>query len=413
MLKKTPTEWPAEFIWGTGASSTQTEGAAPASDWWQWEREGNAPLSGDGNGFATHYSSDFATLSRLGLTHHRLSIEWARVEPECGKHDVQAIEHYRLMLQAAHAEGISPWVCLHHFSLPRWFADMGGFLNRDNISRHWIRHTEFMAETFGDLVHGWKPVNETNYYPMAAYKGRGWPPGVDDFDTWMSAVENMQIASAEAAARLKQTGKPVSSVFGLSTVELTDDLQPSRSFQNFVYSVNWDSGLDLFREGQIRLPGREPINRPDLAGSFDMIGFSYYCALGVGDGQLSRYPIDAPTSELGYSIWPDGLSLVLERLHQELPTTPLLIAEYGIGTDDDNQRAQYLSDGLRITADAITRGIDVRGFFHWTSVDNYEWLHGYDVKFGIIDQRRRVRPSAMVLATAAGRGRPGGPNPPA
>ena len=211
----------------------------------------------------------------------------------------------------------------------------------------------------------------------------------------------MQIASAEAAISLKQIGKPVSSVFGLSTVELVDTLPSSKTFQDFVYAVNWDSGLDLFRDGEIHLPGREPVYSPDLAGSFDIIGFSYYCSLGVKDGQLVRFPENAPMSQLEYSIWPDGLSLVLERLHNELPTTPLLIAEYGIGTEDDEQRAQYLADGLRITADAIGRGIDVRGFFHWTSVDNYEWLHGYDVKFGIIDDERRVRPSAAVLANEA------------
>ena len=401
MLSKLPHQWPDGFLWGTGASSIQTEGAPPSSDWWRWERNGNAPLSGTGNDFANHYKSDFAALQQLGLKHHRLSIEWARIEPERGKYDLRAVEHYKSMLTAARDIGISPWVCLHHFSLPQWFADEGGFLNRDNLHRYWSRHVEFMAQTFGDLVYGWKPVNETNYYPMAAYKGRGWPPGIDDFETWMTAVENMQIASAEAAIRLKQIGKPVSSVFGLSTVELVDTLPSSKIFQDFVYAVNWDSGLDLFRDGEIRLPGREPVYRPDLAGSFDIIGFSYYCALGVKDGQLVRFPENAPMSQLEYSIWPGGLSLVLERLHNELPTTPLLIAEYGIGTEDDEQRAQYLADGLRITADAIGRGIDVRGFFHWTSVDNYEWLHGYDVKFGIIDDERRVRPSATVLANEA------------
>jgi beta-glucosidase len=128
-----------------------------------------------------------------------------------------------------------------------------------------------------------------------------------------------------------------------------------------------------------------------------MIGFSYYCALGVREGQLTRFPENALLSPLDYSIWPNGLSLVLDRLHDELPTTPLLIAEYGIGTDDDEQRAQYLADGLRITADALERGVDVKGFFHWTAVDNYEWLHGFDIKFGIIDRDRNVRPSAMVL----------------
>jgi beta-glucosidase len=106
-------------------------------------------------------------------------------------------------------------------------------------------------------------------------------------------------------------------------------------------------------------------------------------------------------SPLGYGVWADGLELVLEKLHAELPGMPLLVAEYGIGTDDDAQRAAYIERGVEIVHDAIARGIDVRGFFHWTGVDNYEWLHGYDVAFGLIDRDRTVRPSAEVLRREA------------
>src|SRR5262245_16442249 len=140
--------WPNGFMWGTGASSTQCEGAAPASDWWAWERSGRAPLSGDGNGFATRYEQDFALLADLGLTHHRLAIEWARTEPEAGVHDRDAIQHYRDVLTAARAAAITPWVCLHHFTLPRWFADAGGFLNERNRTEVWRRHVDFIADTF-------------------------------------------------------------------------------------------------------------------------------------------------------------------------------------------------------------------------------------------------------------------------
>ena len=114
------------FWWGTASSSTQSEGAAPASDWFRWEQAGRAPRSGDGNGFATRFAQDFELFAGLGLTHHRLSIEWARVEPVEGRHDAEAVAHYREVLAAAARVGISPWVCLHHFTLPRWFAASGG-----------------------------------------------------------------------------------------------------------------------------------------------------------------------------------------------------------------------------------------------------------------------------------------------
>ena len=384
-------------MWGTGASSTQSEGAAPHSDWIEWENTGHAPHSLNGNGFGTRYAEDFALLCDLGLVHHRLSIEWARVEPTQGVHDQEAIRHYRDMLIAANAAGIRPWVCLHHFTLPQWFANLGGFLVDENRTSHWQRHVDFIANTFGDLVFGWQPVNETNYYPAAAYLGRGWSPGHNDIEEYRTVSQQMHLATAEAAVRLRQTGKPVASIFGLSTLELLDDEPATLEFANRFYNANWNAGIGLFRDGVLRFANREPIARPDLQGSFDLIGFSYYCAHGVRNGHIVPYPESNNPSPLGYSIWPDGLGLVLDRLHAELPNTPLLIAEYGIGTSDDSIRADYLRAGLDIAHDAIQRGIDIRGLFHWTAVDNYEWLHGFDLQFGIINTDRTIKPSAKLL----------------
>jgi beta-glucosidase len=394
-------QWPEGFMWGTGASSTQCEGAAPASDWWDWERSDHAPLSGDGNGFATRYAEDFALLAALGLSHHRLSIEWARLEPEAGSHDQGAVTHYRDVLKAARDAGIVPWVSLHHFTLPRWFLGDGGFLVEQNRTEVWRRHVDFVAETFGDLVGGWQPVNETNYYARAAYGGRGWPPGHDDPDELALANEAIHLANAEASARLRVTGSPVSSIFGLSPIVPQDDDPATTDTAQSLYDYYWAPWIGLFRDGVRKVPNRPPVERPDLAGSVDMIGFSYYAAMGVRAGRVNIHPTDAPASPLGYGIWADGVGLVLERLQAELPGTPILVAEYGIGTDDDQVRANYLRRGLEIVHAAIGKGIDVRGLFHWTAVDNYEWLHGFDVAFGLMSRDRVVRASARVLQQEA------------
>jgi beta-glucosidase len=397
----TARQWPDDFLWGTGASSTQCEGAAATSDWLAWEQNGHAPPSGEGNGFATRYAEDFGILADLGLVHHRLSLEWARLEPEPGVHDPGAVAHYRAVLSAARAAGISPWVCLHHFTLPNWFLAEGGFLVEANRTDLWRCHVEFIAETFGDLVHGWQPVNEINYYARAAYGGRGWPPGHHDRGEVAVVHEAIHLAAAEAAVTLRQTGGPVASIFGLSPTIPHDDDPETHAMARRLFEYYWAPGLGLFRDGVLETPGRPPLERPDLAGSFDMVGFSYYAAMGIREGKLAVHPPSAPVSPLGYGLWADGVGEVLERLHAELPGTPLLVAEYGIGTDDDAVRTAYLERGLEVVQKAIRSGIDVRGLFHWTAVDNYEWLHGFDIHFGLIDGKRIVRPSAHVLQREA------------
>jgi len=193
----------------------------------------------------------------------------------------------------------------------------------------------------------------------------------------------------------------VASIFALSPIVAWDDDETTVRRAARIDERMWTPGIGLFRDGVLRVRDRPPVERSDLAGAFDLIGFSYYSAIGVAAGQLVVHPSGAPRSPLGYGIWPDGVGLVLDRLHAELPGTPLLVAELGIGTDDDAERAAYLTRALAVIGDAIDRGVDVRGVFHWTSVDNYEWNYGFDVRFGIIDRDRDVKPSAQVLAGEA------------
>jgi hypothetical protein len=213
-------------------------------------------------------------------------------------------------------------------------------------------------------------------------------------------VEAIHLATAEAAVRLRQQGAPVASI-RLVGAGRAGRRAATRARLDKLRTTLWRPGLELFRDGVLRIRGRAPIERPDLAGCFDLIGFSYYAAIGVRGGAMTIHPPDAPVSPLGYGIWADGLGVVLDDLHAALPGAPLLVAEYGIGTADDELRARYLARGLELTHAAIARGIDVRGFFHWTAVDNYEWLHGYDVAFGLIDRDRTVRASARVLQAQA------------
>ena len=166
---------------------------------------------------------DLALLTDLGLTLDRLSLEWARLEPERGAHDPIAVRHYRDVLAAARPAGKSPWISLHHFTVPRWLLAAGGLLVEANRTDACRRHVDFVADTFADLAAGWQPVSETNYYARATSGGRGWPPGHDDRAEVAAVNEAIHLANAEAAVRLGQIGAPVASIFGLPPIVAEDD----------------------------------------------------------------------------------------------------------------------------------------------------------------------------------------------
>jgi beta-glucosidase len=371
--------FPADFMWGTGASATQAQGAGTDSDWWAWEREGRAPISGEGNGFGTRFAEDFALFAKWGLRHHRLSLDWSRLEPAPGRFDQQAIEHYRAVLTAGQDTGLMVWACLLHGALPSWFTAQGAFLSSDATLR-WRRWVEFAAETFGDLVFGWKPVNGPASFATKRYLTGQFPPGITDQQMFGRALQAIQVADFEAAKLLRTTGRPTASVEALAPiVPRSEAARPAaRAFD----AVLWDSWLRLARSDE-------------YGDAFDYIGFSYYFAVEIDEaGRPGPYPPGKAVGPQGYVPWPDGIRLVLDRLAEELPGSKLLVSELGYGGSDDTARVEYLSRALTHINAAMRDGIDVAGVFLWTGVDNYEWTDGYAVPFGLFTADRRPRPSA-------------------
>ena len=374
-------DWPEGFLWGTGASSTQTEGASPGSDWSAWEAKGRAPRSGEGNGFATRYTEDFALYAEHGLTHHRLGLDWNRLEPRQGHHPDEEVERYRAILQAGRDAGLSIWVCLHHFTLPGWFADdLHGFRDDKNGRLLWSRHVDWVGETFGDLVAGWKPINEPTFYAIGGHLLGAIPPGLHDRTEAERVLRTMHQAGADAARLLRTPATPTATVEALLPVFIVDETAEAAAVAAQLDEIWWQSWAD---DGQLA--------------HYDYLGFSYYSALGVrGDGSLGPWPVDGTPGPQGYVRWAEGFAHVLDRLSSDHPNRPLLISEAGIGTDDDQQRNDYVEAVLAIARDAITGGVDLRGIFWWTGVDNYEWGHGFDVRFGLFDRDRNPKPAAEL-----------------
>lgn len=402
------------FWWGTAASSTQAEGAAPASTWKRWEDEGRVPPSGEGNGFATNYRNEFAMYAEHGLTHQRLTLEWARIEPESGKYDGQAIEHYTDLLRAARAAGIEVWATLHHVSLPGWFAvDERGFLDDKARGYHWPRHVDFMGETFGDLVFGWTPIHEPLAYAAGGWGNGELPPGEVDPDRFRKAYRATLLANLEAWRLLRSGGKPIATVMNASPVYAAvtsrepDERDAAEKNAGRLHDMIFTSWIRLLRDGVLAIPGMPEVEMEDTAGAFDIIGFTYDHAIAVyADGSTGRYPVDARADPTGYAPWAEGLGVTIRRLADELPKRPLLIAGCGVATPasdpmQDERRVEVLRDSLRQVERACADGIDLRGFFHRTGVDGYEGQHGFDVQYGLFDIDRRPKPSAHVAASYA------------
>jgi beta-glucosidase len=187
--------------WGTASSSLQAEGAAPASDWAGRERAGHAPPSGDGNGFRSRGREDIELLAAHGIRAHRMTIEWARLEPTRGAWDEIEVERYLDVLRTASAHDVDIWVTLHHLTLPGWFSeDEGGFRDDRMVRRVWPAHVDRIAETFGDLVAGWIPTDQPS-----AYAAMTWARDDDRY----TGLRNLRHANREAAQLLHSDSAPV------------------------------------------------------------------------------------------------------------------------------------------------------------------------------------------------------------
>ena len=211
--------------WGTAAAATQCEGAAPQADWAGWEAEGRVPPSRDGNGFRTRYADDLALLAEHGITHHRLTVEWARLEPSPGRWDEDEVTHLRRVLTAAHDAGVEVWACLLHGSAPGWFTDdRRGWLDDKAATLTWPRHVDRVAEALGDLVAGWLPIHEPDVVARLGYGEGTFPPGRREPDGGATAQAALRAAEAEAARLLRSGGQPVGVAWRPGDPHEDDDL---------------------------------------------------------------------------------------------------------------------------------------------------------------------------------------------
>ena len=394
----------AGFLWGAGASSVSAEGVAPSADWSVWERDGRAPRSGDGAGFAREFRDDLAQLGSLGLNSLRLTVEWARIEPAAGRPDNDALDRYLDIVDAAAAEGLGVWITLHHTSLPGWYLDDEGG-HADEVGRHrwWARHVDRMAEAFDSKAAGWCPIEDPIGWAVRGYGLGTRPPGRRSPEATAAAAEGAMLALHEACRLLESGPQPVMAVFGAPTV------QPSPVGREYadaaaIEARRWDELLwgtwtRALREGAVEVPGRAPVAAPFFEKGPELVGLSHDHPVGVTEaGRLVSWPASARRSAAGFAPEPAELGEAVYRAIDAVPGRGVAVAAHGVPTDDDDWRDTLLEASMPVVASAQAAGL--RGYFHDSAVDGYEWALGFGAPRGLIGRDRAVKPSAQRLATA-------------
>jgi beta-glucosidase len=416
--------FPAGFLWGVSSSAHQTEGGNDNNQWFPWESEGRIK-SGDRCQQACDWwnnaERDFDLAREIGINALRLSVEWSRVEPQPDQWNFRALQRYREMLQALISRGIQPVVCLHHFTNPLWFERMGAFLNPSSAS-FFERFTRQVISHLGDLCQHWVTFNEPNVYAALGYVLGEFPPGrKGDVVTALRVVGNMARAHARAYVAIHQL-QPAARVGWAHNFVVFQPLKPEFP------PDRWVAGLlgELFNESFLRLIEHGhwvfPLNLADgraqsVSGKCDFVGLNVYSRFHVAfdlgyPAQLfgrvfvpSHVPQGDPGIDKPYGeAYPAAIRVAARRV--AALGKPIYILENGVPDAQDRIRPWLIVNAIRELHALITEGYDIRGYFHWTLTDNFEWSEGWRLRFGLVSmdpdtQQRTIRDSGRLYGAIA------------
>ncbi|WP_368498565.1 glycoside hydrolase family 1 protein [Herbiconiux sp. A18JL235] len=393
-----------EFLWGASTSPHQIEGNNLNSDW--WEREQRFPemfeRSGDALDSYHRYREDIGLLADAGLNAYRFGIEWARIEPEEGQFSKAELAHYRRMIDATLERGMTPVVTLHHFTNPRWFADDGGWRDPRAIDR-FCRYVEAAATILADVE--WVvTVNEPNVYAL------------------MSLMDNTMSEEGRAAmADLSVDDLLRAQAAAIPDTELGDILADAHRAAKVILKSATSARVGWTVAGQAFEP--TPGNEDEFARvkdawedrylrvskGDDFVGVQSYTSQKIDSRGVIPHAPHPDNTLTGWAYRPDALGIALRNAWNVTEGTPILITENGIATNDDARRIAYTSEALEHMFAAQVDGLDVRGYLHWSALDNFEWGH-WAPTFGLIAVDRTTfertpKPSLAWLGDIARSGR--------
>ncbi|MCF2531108.1 glycoside hydrolase family 1 protein [Yinghuangia soli] len=381
--------FPEGFLWGASTAAHQIEGNNLNNDWWQLEHvaaDFGVQFSGDALDSYHRYEEDMRLLAEAGLNAYRFSIEWSRIEPSPGKFSRAELAHYRRMIDAAIRLGITPVVSLHHFTHPIWFGDNGAWL-ADDATDLFTRYVE-QACTILDGVRWVCTINEPNVLAVNHGQQRRIAEGKDY--QFVGALPDVEVGEALIAAHRAVAPlirEAVGANVGWTVANQALVPVPGSEAKHAEMQHLWE---DMYLE-----PARDD----------DFVGVQSYTSQMVDDDGIVPHPEHPDNTLMGWAYRPDALGIALRHTHEVVGDVPIVVSEHGIATADDERRIAYTSAGLRDMHQAIESGIDVRGYLHWSLLDNFEWGR-WDPTFGLIavDRstfERRPKPSLGWLGRVA------------
>lgn len=414
--------FPKGFLWGTASSSYQCEGGNTNNQWYRWEQQGYI-RSGEQCGNAANWweqgEHDFELAEQMENNALRLSLEWSRIEPEEGHWDDAALERYRVMLNDLHKRGMKPVVTLHHFTEPLWFVERGSFVREANI-RFFVRYATHVVNALRDLCDFWITINEPNVYAVQGYELGVFPPGEQNVQRTLVVSRMLLQAHVEVFYAIRRI-QPEAQIGYCLHYRLFDPANTFSPLDRSAASVqetlfNW-AMLQAAESGHFPFPASTvlpPIAK--AAGTRDFHGINYYTRnivrfdprvpmemFGRRSTRKNTTRNDPGLDEDFGEIYPEGLYRVLKAVHQRTRgNKPLYITENGFSDRRDDRRPRAILEHLAMVHRAIQSGIPVRGYLHWSLVDNFEWNNGWYVRFGLIEidphtQERFPRRSASMF----------------
>ena len=414
-------KFPEKFWWGSSTSAHQIEGDNN-NDWTGWERSESRIqnlesrdlnsrdfISGIACDSFNHYQEDFDISKQLNQNAHRFSIEWSRIEPEEGRFDSRAMQHYVDVVNSLRDRGIEPIITLWHFTNPVWFAQKQGFLNIDS-TKHFTRYVKYVVENLKDKVSLWITFNEaTTVYSSFSYLNGTWPPQDKSLLRMMRVNRNIILAHISAYKEIK-------SIYHSPLGLLNSSWSNTKHIQNQQNDTSHNVRVGVAENIAFVPAGNKFYHRflgkiynyyrnfyfwTKAFPYYDFIGLNYYNVDRHVAGSFDSLPKQEVAPEMNWEIYPEGLYRLL--LNFKRFNKPIFITENGIADKSDQKRYKFIKDHLYWIWRAIQDGIDVKGYLYWSLLDNFEWHHGFIPRFGLVDVdyktfERHIRPSALEYA---------------